>query len=164
MTRRDSADALRRIEALRDLLLRGQNPSSVVLLKLIRSIQDDQVVFDAIASRSRLHRNGFYRFILGDSGGRLLRLHVWLSGAKRPHDIHNHVGEITSLVITGRLRERRYTPTTVPRSGLALSHCRYPSWSSVDRSPQPIGAAWLVNSSERTIGSGDTYRIPISAL
>jgi hypothetical protein len=58
---------------------------------------------DAVAGRSYLHGNGFYKIILEENAQFRLRLHVWLPTTRAEENIHDHRWHFASLVLNSRL-------------------------------------------------------------
>jgi hypothetical protein len=114
---------------------------------------------DSVANNSYWHTNGFAKMVLHESvnGTYRVRLHAWLEpGAvsERMPNVHNHRWDFASVVIVGLgMGIREFSIARAGTQYHAFEYARGETGASIE----PIGTAWLMQTSERTIEKGMSY-------
>jgi hypothetical protein len=86
----------------------------------------------ALAMKSYIHDNGFYKIVLADkpSCSAKIRLHIWNpvpkdSPPRKLQNIHNHRWDFSSLILMGQARQLTYRFAQPGEVGETLEHYRY---------------------------------------
>lgn len=119
----DAAQGAAQLRSIRQVLadLRRQE-----FVDYLQRILDDQSTVEAIAERSSIHANGFYKLVLERRAGLALRLHIWEPTVPNQEtaseNVHDHVWSFGSRVLIGALGEQRFETARV---GKVMDHYRY---------------------------------------
>lgn len=82
----------------------------------VYALLQDDVSLAAVAARSYLHGNGFYKLVLSTQSAIKLRMHVWLPGTNAEENIHEHRWHFASIVLAGQLHSEIYQEASHPRA------------------------------------------------
>ncbi len=115
------------------------------------------------------HPLGFVHCKLADEFGETYRLHLWLSNQPallpQEHKIHDHLFDVTSIVLTGAVESREYD--LVPASSFnSLSHriLRVDYAADGPRLFEDGATGTLLQTDRRVIGAGASYSIKREGL
>ena len=123
-------------------------------------LQQEEVAAHVAAANARRHVLGFVEIGLLSTEEKTVRLHLWRKGfASMPvWPVHDHCYALTSLVVAGRLQDRRYSVVPEPGAQRRLYEVRYGSNGS-----RRVRLGRRVRCIERRCcerGPGETYRVP----
>lgn len=126
------------------------------LQKTLEGVVCDARAFTALASRSYLHGNGFYKFELAACAAYKLRLHVWLPDAVAEENIHDHRWAFTSVIVAGDLTSEAYIDD--PAGEIVCSEFAYTSRQNSGVARKELKGLTRLRSLGRTVRSaGEVY-------
>jgi hypothetical protein len=145
------------------------------LLPAVLSSSDDsddlrepiRPVLERLADKPELvdpteHVLGFVHCRLGETAGRVIRLHIWsvppLNAAEPEWLIHNHLWEIRSHILCGQLEDHRFNVSTVPEGPHRLYEVHYEGARSRRVASNRRVDCHLVEKNQWS--AGDRYVIP----
>jgi hypothetical protein len=115
------------------------------------------------ASKIKRHPLGFLHVTLMDTADTSIRLHIWKPGERLVQEpawlIHTHTFELTSMVLSGKLKNRVYSWTDDPIAGeRRLYQTTYDDNSSSLIATDRVGKIQHESTSE--ISQGGQYTVP----
>ncbi|NHB89167.1 hypothetical protein [Photorhabdus tasmaniensis] len=82
----------------------------------VNYLLDNEVTLNAIAQKSYLQGNGFYKIVLLEQPEYSIRLHIWLNGISAQENLHSHRWPFASVVTDGHLKSEIWIDSALPNT------------------------------------------------
>jgi hypothetical protein len=130
-----------------------------ILNRLVRTIMNDNSLWQKALQNSYRHENGFHKIVLMDGEYFKLRLHHFGATSKIPmENIHDHRWPFASSILSGELKMDIFQRTDSTSDSEEVHHFIYKSdKSNGEYKTEEVGLAYLEKIEQRTYYPGETY-------
>ena len=130
----------------------------------VRACLQDEATLQAIAARSHMHGNGFYKIVLEDDPAFRLRMHIWPAGFHAQENLHSHRWYFASTVLCGQLQSEIWEDAATPGEQAYDEYLYLGLAAGKQPYDLPVGKARVALREHVVHRAGDAYTMPPHVL